>query len=414
MASQQRFDLLILVLLFFVLCPGAMAARDAGDPGSPVTVPDPALPFAVHSFIPGTNSIHSIQIMDLISAENGDVLIATASGISTYNGRWTTRAFKTDNYSQGLYDNYVVALEYDRDGNLWIGYANGLQIFDGQEYRLLRDQQLLKDLRIIDLQRWNDDMWVLTGNAGIHRYHEGNWTWYKPKSPGGPGFYTGRRMAIDSADNSMLVATQGEGLWRVRQTHDAISFIQLQGNDDTYGNLNDVRRDPVGGAYFFNTKKVVHYDPVKGFSPVFPLNEGTVQPIINDIAAGPDGTLYIATNDGIWVLEDQKAVTHVGRFEGIGTSPIIKTINADAHNRIWFSTTDDVGFFTVDSGIRDQIPIDMAPTELTETPVPRAIPTLLQDAPDYPGTSPSKQPLSFIDTILESVSDFIKTANPFR
>ena len=145
------------------MCPSSARecwqTQNTGYTGSVTPAPVQVLPFNIHLFIPGTDSIHSIQIMDLITGKNGDVLIATTSGISTYNGSWDTRSINRDNYSQGIYDNFVTALEYDAEGNLWIGYANGLQIFDGKSYRLIRDQQMLKDLRITDLQRWNDDMW---------------------------------------------------------------------------------------------------------------------------------------------------------------------------------------------------------------------------------------------------------------
>jgi ligand-binding sensor domain-containing protein len=392
-----------------------MADRNTGNPVPAAIVPDQALPFTIHLFIPATNSIHSTQIMDLISAKNGDVLIATPSGISTYNGSWDTRSVQGDTYSPGLYDNFVTALEYDYEGNLWIGYANGIQIFDGKNYRLIRDQQMLKDLRITDLQRWNDDMWVLNGNAGIHRYHEGNWSWFVPYSSGGPGFYTGRSMAIDSADNSLLIATQGEGLWRVRQTSDTIQFVQLQGKDDTYGNMLDVRKDPVGGAYFFNNAEVVHYDFVHGFKPVFPSMEGNaVPPVINDVAASPDGTLYVATDDGIRVLENQKIVALIGRFEGIGTSQIVKTVHIDAQNRVWFSTADDVGYFTVDSGSLKMIPIDTVTHEVTETNMSPEIPDINQSFIDEQAIVLPVKQVSLIDTVLGAISHIIQPINPYR
>ena len=85
-------------------------------------------------------------------------------------------------------DDYITAVERDSDGNLWIGYSGGLQIYDGHSYRSIRDQQLLKETRIKDLQRWNNDMWIATGHAGIHRYRNGAWTWYQPYDTERAGF----------------------------------------------------------------------------------------------------------------------------------------------------------------------------------------------------------------------------------
>jgi hypothetical protein len=110
-------------------------------------------PGQFHLFIPSPDSISSIQINDLINGPQGMVIVATAGGLSTYNGSWTTRHRNLNNISAGLMDDFVTAVEYDNNGNLWIGFKSGIQIYDGVSYIPINDQQLLKDPRIIDLQR---------------------------------------------------------------------------------------------------------------------------------------------------------------------------------------------------------------------------------------------------------------------
>ncbi len=273
------------------------------------------------------------------------------------------------NISEGLLDDYITAVEYDRDGNLWIGYPDGIQIYDGRYYRTIRDQQLLKDTRIKDLQRWNDDMWVATGHSGIHRYRDGTWTWFQPDAQGGPGFYEVSEMALDYAANASLIATDSEGLWIVRSQDDPIRFECIAARDSGYGLLDRVKRDPEGGVYFFNDSMVVHYSPGVNFTPVLTSQDLSVSnPAINDLAAAPDGTLYLATDRGIYLWNNGEVFRHLDRFEGIGTSSVVRTVNIDAENRVWFSTQVNVGYYLDRSGPSNPVPIETVTPATPGTP----------------------------------------------
>ncbi|MEI6457142.1 MAG: two-component regulator propeller domain-containing protein, partial [bacterium] len=157
----------------------ALSENSSGLSRDNVTLGEP-VPYTIKLFIPTALMIHSAQITDMINGRRGEVIIATSFGLSTYNGSWSTRHINLNNISEGMMDDYVTAVEYDHSGNLWIGYSGGLQINNGIYYQSIRDQQLLKETRIHDLQRWDDDMWIATGHAGIHRYRDGTWTWFQP------------------------------------------------------------------------------------------------------------------------------------------------------------------------------------------------------------------------------------------
>jgi tripartite motif-containing protein 71 len=145
-------------------------------------------------------------------------------------------------------DEFVTAIEYDHEGNLWIGYSRGIQIFNGVNYQTIRDQQLFKDPRIQDIRRWHDDMWVSTGNSGIHRYRNGVWTWFQPMAKNGPGFYEIREMALDPAGDSLIITTYDNGTWIIRSLEDPVVFEQIAAKDGSYPSLHYVRRDPHGGC----------------------------------------------------------------------------------------------------------------------------------------------------------------------
>ncbi|MFA4876939.1 MAG: hypothetical protein WC586_05965 [Methanoregula sp.] len=405
--------LITLILFLFIFpaaadIPGPAASSSGNPPGD--TSPD----YAVFVFIPTAKMIHSDQIKDQINGLNGyDVLMATSFGLSTYNGSWETRHMNLDNVSKGLLEDYVTAIEYDVKGNLWLGYGGGIQIYNGRYFETIRDQQLLKNLRINDLQRWNDDMWVATGNAGIHRYRDGTWTWFQPMTPSGPGFYEIDSMVVDPAANAMIIATEDQGLWIIRSPEEPIRFEQLVGKFTPNGLMEHVRRDPVGGAYFFNKNTVVHYRQDTGFVPVLTVKD--LSPVgieINDISAGPDGKLYIATDDGLFIWENQAVFRHLTRFEGMGSSKIVRTVNTDAQNRVWFSTQGYVGYYVDLSQPDNIIGIDLITPAPSRPVVQTTPPAEKTPAPDSAG-SPKAVTVSKKSSLFDPVISIINTITGF-
>jgi hypothetical protein len=446
MALPGHCKVLLFLLVLALALPVSANSTGVGNQTAEVTPSLTPVPYAITLFIPSSNMIHSTQIMDLINGFNstGEVLIATSFGLSTYNGTWSTRHMTHSNISQGLMDDFIITIEYDNKGDLWIGYSGGLQIYNGQYYRTIRDQQLLKETRIKDLLRWNNDMWVATGHSGIHRYRDGVWTWYQPYSVGGPDFYEVNAMEWDHAANATVLVTDTEGLWLIRSQDDPIRFECIAGKYSTYGLLDMVKPDYYGGVLLFNDTTVVHYSPTGNFSPVLTNRDLSItRPPINDLISGPDGKLYLATDQGIYIWDDGRIYRHLDRFEGIGTSSVVQSINIDAEDRIWFSTPDDVGYYIDHPETRDTIQIQMVPSARQENTTPGnkspgPIPTLREDTvtsspaisgnttgnskppgtiptlhEDSPATSPSRSPstgvgdnVGIVDQIVQQIRSF--------
>ncbi|NMB77629.1 MAG: hypothetical protein GYA23_00870, partial [Methanomicrobiales archaeon] len=361
-----------------------------------------------------SNMIHSDQVHDLIGTPEGGVLIATSSGLSRYSeGRWSTRHVTYTNISEGLMDDYITAIEYDHDHNLWIGYSGGIQIDNGVYYRVLRDTQLFKDTRIHDLQRWNNDMWVATGHSGIHRYRDGTWTWFQPMSKGGPGFYEITTMALDTASNSLIIATADNGSWMVSSPDDPVPFTLIAEKGGPYGSLQQVRRDPFGGVYFFDDNRVMHYTPETGFVPVLTVPDLTMAEMeINDLTVSQDGRLFLATDDGIYIWSNGAVYRHLNRASGIGTTEVIDTIIADPKNRIWFATEGYVGYYTERTGSDTPLFLDNAttiPPTPSQPPTPKNTPSPFPQTTAANGDTNTPGGISAIlDPLLKAISALLE------
>lgn len=403
--------LLFLLLVVCTLSGAALAGPGANETG-PVSATTTPVPYAITLFIPSSNMIHSDHILDAVNTPERGVLFGTSFGLSMYNGTWSTRHINRDNITEGLMDEFITAVEYDPGGNQWIGYSGGIQIYDGRYYQTIRDQQLLKDPRIQDIQRWDDEMWIATGNAGIHRYKNGRWTWYQPASEGGPGFYDAREMALDPLHAILVIVSADNGHWVLSRTGDgSVRFDQIARKRGTFDLLDHVRRDPRGGVYFFNDTTVMHYTPAAGYVPVLTAKEVTVKDMaINDLAGAPDGRIYLATDDGIYTWNNNAVEQHLSRFEGIGTSEIVRTVIFDAEDRVWFATKGHVGYFYGESRAAPDITIvTFGPPETTETATPVMTPVPAPQVSESPvGEPPATGGLGpILDPILRAITTIL-------
>ena len=353
--------------------------------------------------------IASAGVTDAINGRYGDVIFATDTGISFYgaNGTWhSVNARFPGETAYGLLsplDSMVTAIALDAGGHLWIGYPNGLQIGDGKRYQSIQDQQFLKNLNIGCIVRWGDDMWVAAGRAGLHRYHDGAWTWYKPLGPEGLGCYTVVSMAVDAASDALVVGSERDGLRVLRNRTGEVRFEPVTCDDEPVRGISEVRVDPFGGVYLFNRTTVLHYDPGGKVTPI--LDTGDLNPFpvaINDLAATSGGMLLIATDDGIYGWNSSGVALHIASGDGI-RSNVVKKLFIDADGRCWFVVPGNVGYIPPMAG-HATLDLAAAPVLAPHEPETPAIET---PAVDIPSVEPAGVP----DMLSGAWASFVEWVN---
>jgi len=152
---------------------------------------------------------------------------------------------------------------------------------------------------------------------------------------------------------------------------------------------------------------VVHYDPVQGFIPVLTdMDLAAPGTSINDITAAPDGRLFIATDNGIYIWKDGGITGHLTRFEGLGTSLVIRTVSIDAKNRVWFSSPGYVGFYADQTA--STITIEMMTPVMTINSTPARTQTLAPTmAPVQPVVTQNQPPFFADDSFLKFLNPII-------
>jgi len=226
-------------------------------------------------------------------------------------------------------------------------------------------------------------------------------------------------MALDANHNALVIATEVEGLHVVLSSpDDVVVFNEIAPRNSMYGYLQQVWKDPRGGVYIFNESVVVHYDPDQGIIPV--LTSADLAPgvlAINDITAAPDGRLFIASDSGIFIWKDGSVIDHLTRFEGVGTSPVVRTVTIDAKDRVWFSTWGYVGFFEEHAMSAPTIAIEMVTRAVTmsstptpqPTTIPLPVPTLPVVTHDQSPFFPEDSFLTFLNPIIDPIVRAIRS-----
>jgi len=362
-------------------------------------------------FAAGPDQISSLGVLGIAEDLHGDLYFGTDNGLSIYDGTWRISHRTFGEPSTGLLNDHILAVAFDSEGRLWLGYPDGLQRLEGNGFVTIQDQQLLKSLDIHDLLLANGRMWVAAGNSGVHRYLDGGWTWFSPQGSEGLGCNYVQSMASDSTGDTLYVACN-EGIYVTKNTDEPVAFIPVPGGSFTAGEGMTVQSDPFGGIYIFNKSVLFHYTQPDQWDLILSSSDLTPGIDITDVRADSDGTLWVATNNGIYAWKDGQVGTRLGVATGIRSNGV-KKIYIDSQNRLWFVTTENVGYYRIPQAMAAGGSVIPITTFSVQTTIPTPAPQGTQAPVITPAISygvvqvtPSATPSNPLSDLLNAISGF--------
>lgn len=104
----------------------------------------------------------------------GFIWVATEDGLNRFDGIKYTSYSHNKNEDNSLKSNFVIALAEDKDGNLWVGQINGLQVYDCDTESFRGVRFFVAGFEIHPyvsciLCTDNGDIWITTSGYGIFR-----------------------------------------------------------------------------------------------------------------------------------------------------------------------------------------------------------------------------------------------------
>jgi ligand-binding sensor domain-containing protein len=305
-------------------------------------------------FWPDSNSISTADVRDICDGTNGRIIFATSNGISIFdNEEWKIlHALPTDKrgYLEGIpLNDYVLQVEYDYLNNLWIGYGNGIQIYNGysRPVTIRQSDDVLVDTAINKLKCQGRIMWIATGDSGVYYYFNGRFRWIKP---GEENDLLGNHIndiEVDYANDILYVTSTLKGQFSYDggiEGLDNITFSKIT-NPLVAKDMTKIASYPYGGVIFFNSTDSVYYNELSGAEHIFnvkDLSGGTNK--IYDLAVTNDGKYVIGTDNGIFCWYKGEVCRHLTRFDGLSGYGVDK-LYIDDSGRWWFSTKETIGYY---------------------------------------------------------------------
>lgn len=269
----------------------------------------------------------------------------------------------------GLSSHIITEVLQDRQGFLWVGTTDGLNRYDGQQFKVFRhaldEPQGLQDNVCNAL--YEDPagtLWV-GANNGLYRYHPDSETFTAYLSqPDVPGKLNGIVLASMLTDPSgkMWLSSYSCGLHRFDPVHERFQAFYPDSSWENYQQTTYTSQIGVGrdNSYFWVAMsspagwKLYRVDTQSGILEPFEI-EGLVNghllfPVLEDRR----GNVWLGSSAGLFRLDHQKSICRKvtdGSIPSVISEKRITEIFEDRSGVLWFGTYTD-GLYTYDPASR--------------------------------------------------------------
>ena len=275
----------------------------------------------------------SANITALLEDSKGNWWIGTANGLGFYDGQ-TWKRFST---SDGLPDNQVTALA-ETDGAIWAGTDSGLAHLEGSAFVVTAETQGKTIHGLFAGQ--GSDLWVTGDSVIARRATGGHWQTYTDTNFPAKEVFGG----VPGSDGMIYFASDAGVLRFDGRTFDLWSVPNVP-NQPGYALI---LAHPSKNQLWFIDESYDNADvldlPASNWSRLPTLPCGACIPL----AWGPDGKLWAASGDGMWIIQGDQA-KHVTADQGLPSNKT-RAFAFGADGSTWVGTEAGVAHY-VGSGV---------------------------------------------------------------
>jgi len=282
-----------------------------------LSVPCRIIPQSIHfNHLTTDNGLSNNNVLDIIQDRAGFIWLATADGLNRFDG-YDFKIFRNNPANQNsLSDNSVWALREDKNGTIWIGTENGwLNCYDPVSDKF---------------RKWKIESDILKENAITYIYED--------------------------SKGLIWIGTYRSGLYRLDQSNDKIDHWQnnLRDKSSISNNyISSTLEDKSGRIWISTYNGLNMFDPdspLKGFKRFFhiPGNPNSINHNIVWYLTQSDSdpeVIWIGTANGLTKFQiDKQAVTqiHIPNPDGLqfgnSTGSVIEEITNDGEHIFWIDS----------------------------------------------------------------------------
>lgn len=247
------------------------------------------------------------------------------------------------------------------DGDLWVGTVNAaLQRIDAAtgemtQFKPSAESYPARTDRVLDILPAGDGTFWLASYYGIVRFdqRDGSWQlWSHRDAEGmaGEGYATS---LLPAEDGGVWMGTSGGGLKHFDPATGTFThhLYEHEGAPEAgHNTITSLARGPSGSILVLHHAGMDRFDPASGtYRPLMPDFDGGVR----DLAAGPEGGYWLATERGLVQarLEDGRlrVLRRLGRDDGLPGIGL-QAVELDGAGRVWVGTQRHLARYDADAG----------------------------------------------------------------
>ncbi|MGM9511726.1 hybrid sensor histidine kinase/response regulator transcription factor [Larkinella sp. GY13] len=300
------------------------------------------------------NGLSHNTVMDLIQDDQGFLWVGTADGLNRYDGEQFRTYRRSARDTSSLSHNYINCLFKDRQHRLWVGtHSGGINRLDASGVRFIHYNQTtggqdISGAIVTDIvQDWAGFIWASTSGHGLLRIEPEleRVTQFTVANSGLP-FNLIHQLCVDGSGYLWLGNQEGR-LARMRLSDHRLTTLTLPApNRGAPAGIMTIQCDN-RGAVWVGTKGSGLYRShagKTGFQLVF-YKTGVIEGLNNarSLYVGPDGRYWLGTDDGLVVADDSsfRYIRHLrhnpSQPNTLSTHAIV-CVQGDRQGNIWVGT----------------------------------------------------------------------------
>ena len=273
-----------------------------------------------------------------IRGGNGEVWVGTdGHGVFRFSGSRKAQRFTFDGTAGGLRSDHVYSIFVDREGVVWFGTDRGVCRFDPQSPRVESIGGSAESNFVRTLYQTTDGRVLAGTNRGLFVYDNAAQSWLTVTDLARNIIYSiaedkNGRLLVGSASGFFVGARPEPGTRTESQ-----SFTRVEasaGNADAVGSIRSITRFREG-IYIASYKRGVEVFEDPRVRIVWP-REGGSREVISLFADGDSRLLIGTTNDGVFSFDDREAEPEPAFAKLRGST--VRSIARTNDGTLWFAT----------------------------------------------------------------------------
>lgn len=260
-------------------------------------------------------------------------------GLSRFDGEKWERFSNAD----GLGDNWIYDIVYDRDGVMWVATWDGVSVFDGERFKTYGVSDGLADKWVYSITLDQDGVFWFGTEAGVSRFDRKTWTTYTHKDGMGADIGEDSERGnvvsrIPLAEGSLSGGERGYGA-------SAMEHHMTEGKQNIMANPDFIISAVVDreNNKWFGTwgSGVARFDGTVWTN--YTTEEGLGGNYIFALNLDREGRVWAGTNGGASWFDGTRWTT-IDKSKGLQDENVL-SILFDKRNRRWFGTTKGLSMF---------------------------------------------------------------------